>query len=31
MKQVFDWFSYFEIFWDERLNSLKTEIEKDTQ
>lgn len=31
IKRVFDWFSYFDSFWDERLNKLKTEIEKDTQ
>ena len=29
LKQVFDWFSYFESFWDDRLATLKTEIEKD--
>lgn len=31
MKRVVDWFSYFDAFWDERLNTLKTEIEKDIQ
>lgn len=31
MKRVFDWFSYFDAFWDERLNSLKNQIEKDLQ
>ena len=31
MKRVFDWFSYFDAFWDERLTNLKTEIEKDIQ
>lgn len=31
LKQVFDWFSYFDAFWDSRLNTLKSEIEKDTQ
>lgn len=30
LKQVFDWFSYFDTFWDDRLSKLKTEIEKDT-
>lgn len=30
LKRVFDWFSYFDSFWDERLATLKTEIEKDT-
>lgn len=31
LRRVFDWFSYFDAFWDDRLNTLKTEIEKDTQ
>ncbi len=31
IKRVFDWFSYFDSFWDDRLSKLKTEIEKDTQ
>lgn len=31
IKRVFDWFSYFDAFWDERLNTLKTQIEKDIQ
>ena len=31
MKRVLDWFSYFDAFWDERLTTLKTEIEKDMQ
>lgn len=31
LKRVFDWFSYFDAFWDDRLNTLKTEIEKDTK
>lgn len=31
LKQVFDWFGYFDAFWDERLNTLKSEIEKDLQ
>ena len=31
MKRVSDWFSYFDAFWDERLTTLKTEIEKDMQ
>ena len=30
VKRVFDWFGYFDAFWDERLDLLKTEIEKDT-
>jgi DNA-binding transcriptional ArsR family regulator len=30
LKQVLDWFGFFDAFWDERLNSLKSEIEKDT-
>lgn len=31
IKRVFDWFSYFDAFWDDRLNELKTQIEKDMQ
>jgi DNA-binding transcriptional ArsR family regulator len=31
LKQLFDWFGYFEAFWDSRLDKLKSEIEKDTQ
>lgn len=31
LKQVFDWFGYFDAFWDERLEKLKFEIEKDIQ
>ena len=31
LKRVFDWFSYFDAFWDDRLNILKSEIEKDMQ
>jgi DNA-binding transcriptional ArsR family regulator len=31
LKQIFDWFGYFDVFWDSHLNTLKTEIEKDMQ
>lgn len=31
LKQVLSWFDYFDAFWDDRLNTLKTEIEKDMQ
>tara|TARA_R110002049_G_scaffold81149_4_gene206225 strand:+ start:79 stop:393 length:315 start_codon:yes stop_codon:yes gene_type:complete len=31
LKQVFDWFGYFDAFWDDRLSRLKASIEKDTQ
>ncbi len=31
MKGVIDWFDYFNTFWDERLATLKSEIEKDIQ
>ncbi len=31
LKQVFDWFGYFDAFWDDRLSRLKTSIEKDMQ
>lgn len=29
IKTVVDWFSYFDAFWDDRLNALKLQIEKD--
>lgn len=29
MAPVLDWFSYFDVFWDDRLNALKTAIEED--
>jgi DNA-binding transcriptional ArsR family regulator len=29
LKQVRDWFAYFDAFWDDRLAALKSEIEKD--
>lgn len=29
IKPVVDWLTYFDIFWDDRLSSLKTAIEKD--
>lgn len=29
MRQVFDWFGFFDAFWDDRFATLKTEIEKD--
>jgi len=29
MKRVVDWFGYFDAFWDDRLDALKTQIEKD--
>ena len=29
MAPVLDWLSYFDAFWDDRLNALKTAIEKD--
>lgn len=29
LKQVVDWFSYFDAFWDTRLDALKSQIEKD--
>jgi len=29
LKRVSNWLSYFDTFWDERLDKLKTEIEKD--
>jgi DNA-binding transcriptional ArsR family regulator len=31
LKQVFDWFGFFDVFWDSRLDALKSEIEKDIQ
>ena len=31
LRQLFDWFSYFDAFWDSHLNKLKSEIEKDIQ
>lgn len=31
LKQLFDWFGYFDAFWDARLETLKSEIEKDMQ
>lgn len=31
LKSLFDWFGYFDAFWDSKLNTLKSEIEKDTQ
>ncbi len=31
LKKVMNWFDYFDAFWDERLNTLKTEIEKELQ
>ncbi len=31
LKQVFDWFGFFDAFWDSRLDALKSEIEKDIQ
>lgn len=31
LKQISDWFSYFDAFWDSRLDKLKSEIEKGTQ
>lgn len=31
IKQVFDWFGYFDVFWDSRFDTLKSEIEKDIQ
>jgi len=31
LKRVVDWFSYFDSFWDEHLDALKTEIERDKQ
>lgn len=31
LKQMADWFTFFDTFWDDRLATLKTEIEKDMQ
>jgi DNA-binding transcriptional ArsR family regulator len=31
LREVMSWFDYFDGFWDDRLNTLKTEIEKDMQ
>ena len=31
LRRVFDWFSFFDTFWDDRLSTLKSEIEKDIQ
>ena len=31
LRKLFDWFSYFDAFWDNKLNKLKSEIEKDIQ
>ena len=31
VKRLFDWFSFFDVFWDDRLAALKSEIEKDFQ
>ncbi|MEO0633284.1 MAG: metalloregulator ArsR/SmtB family transcription factor [Pseudomonadota bacterium] len=31
LKQVFDWFSFFDAFWDDRLAALKSDIERDLQ
>ena len=31
LRRVFDWFNYFDVFWTERLDKLKSEIEKDMQ
>lgn len=31
LKQVLSWFDFFDAFWDDRLNTLKAEIEKDLQ
>ena len=31
LQQLMSWFDFFDTFWDERLNTLKTEIEKDIQ
>ncbi len=31
LRRLFDWFSYFDAFWDSRLDKLKSEIEKDIQ
>lgn len=31
LQQTADWFAYFDIFWDDKLATLKSEIEKDIQ
>ena len=31
LKRLVDWFSYFDAFWDSKLSTLKTQIEKDIQ
>tara|TARA_R110002110_G_scaffold88572_3_gene230730 strand:+ start:651 stop:971 length:321 start_codon:yes stop_codon:yes gene_type:complete len=31
MKRIVDWLNYFDSFWDDRLATLKSEIEKDVQ
>lgn len=31
LKRIVDWFSYFDAFWDDRLATLKSEIEKGPQ
>lgn len=31
MAPIFDWLTYFDTFWDDRLSALKTAIEKDTK
>ncbi|MEP4198649.1 MAG: metalloregulator ArsR/SmtB family transcription factor [Aliishimia sp.] len=31
IKRLFDWFGFFDAFWDARLDTLKSEIEKDIQ
>lgn len=31
LRQIYDWFGYFDAFWDARLDTLKSEIEKDVQ
>ena len=31
LRNLLDWFGYFDAFWDDRLHTLKSEIEKDMQ
>ncbi|MEH6648192.1 ArsR/SmtB family transcription factor [Sulfitobacter sp.] len=31
LREVYDWFGFFDSFWDSRLDALKSEIEKDIQ
>lgn len=31
LKRIYSWFDYFDAFWDERLQSLKSAMEKDTE